>query len=61
MKLSFSKKFSRKILHTRKSALGVGLMKLPTIAVTIIMKLHLGCKRNSYRNKKTMGMNKENS
>ena len=46
-KLGLREKFPRKILHTRKSMLEVGLMKPSTIAAMLVIKLHLRHKRNS--------------
>ena len=42
MKLGLSKKFHRDVLYSRKSALGVGIMKPSTIIDTLKAKLYLG-------------------
>ena len=38
-------KFPRKITHTRKLALGIGLLAPSTIIDTLALKLYLGYKR----------------
>ena len=42
MKLGLSKKFPRDVLYSRKSALGVGIIKPSTIIDTLKAKLYLG-------------------
>ena len=42
MKLGLSKKFPRVALHSRKSALGVGLMEPSTITYVLKLKLFIG-------------------
>ena len=41
-KMGLSEKFPRKMLHTRKSALGVGLIKPSTMVLILSLKLHVG-------------------
>ena len=42
VKLELSKKFPRNVLYSRKSALGVVLMNLPTIINILKAKLYIG-------------------
>ena len=49
IKLDLSEKFLRKILHTRKIALGIGIMKLSIIIAILAIKLYLGYKRSEDR------------
>jgi len=58
-KLRLSKNFPRQILHTRKSTLGIGIMKLLTIVDTLALKLHIGHKRQSSRISTLIQANKE--
>ena len=48
-KLGLSKKFPKKILYSRKSELGVGIMKPTTMITILALKLYLGHKRNEDR------------
>ena len=45
-KLELSEKFPRNILYTKKSQLGVGIMKPSTIITVLALKLYLGYRRN---------------
>jgi len=44
IKISFSRKFPRKVLYMRKIALGIGIMSLRTIIDTLKLKLFIGNK-----------------
>ena len=61
VKLGLSEKFPRRIIYTRKSALGVGLLKPSTIVSFLALKLYLGHKRKSDRMSKIISINKENA
>ena len=58
-KLGFSKKFPRKVLHSCKIALGIGLIKLSTIIVALVLKLYIGYKRMKSNISKMIDTNKE--
>jgi len=45
IKLGFSRNFPRRVLYSRKSALGIGIMKPSTIINILKVKLYLGNKR----------------
>ena len=59
-KMGLSKKFPRKVLHPRKSALGVGLMAPKTIMSVLALKLHLSHQRGETRVSKLTNINEEN-
>ena len=59
-KLGLSVKFLRKILYTRKTALGVGLMKPSKIIMILALKLYLGHMRNNNRIVNIIKINEEN-
>ena len=46
VKLGLSKKFPRKMLYTRKSTLGISLIRSSTILAILTLKLYLGHKRS---------------
>ena len=58
-KLGLSEKFPRAVLHSRKTALGVGLMKPTTIVNILTLKLCVGHKRFNDRIAKIIGLNEE--
>ena len=60
-KMGLSEKFLRKILYTRKLALGVGLMAPTTIMYVLAMKLYVGYNRGEIRVSKMIKINKENT
>ena len=43
-KLGLSKKFPQKVLYSRKTTLGVGLLRPSTIIVILVLKLYIGYK-----------------
>ena len=51
-KIGLSIKFLRKIVYTRKTALGIGLIAPRTIVDTLALKLYLGHKRVESRSAK---------
>ena len=58
-KLGLSEKFLREVLYSRKSALGICLIKLSTIIVILALKLCIGYKRTSNRISNILQINKE--
>jgi len=60
VKLGLSEKFPRRIIYTRKSALGVGLLKPSMIVSFLALKLYLGHKRKSDRMPKIILIHEEN-
>ena len=60
VKLGLSEKFLRKILYTRKIALGIELMKSSTIIAILIIKLYLWHKRLEDRIAQRIKINEEN-
>ena len=48
-KLEYSKKFLQRVLYTRKSPLGIGIMRPETIVDTLALKLYFGYKRAETR------------
>ena len=58
-KLGLSQKFSHKILYTRKSALGIGILKPSTIVDTLAIKLYIGHKQQKSRIAALIQVNKE--
>ena len=61
VKLSLNQKFPRRILYTRKTALGIGIMKLSIIIAILAIKLYLGYKRSEDRIAQIIKINKENA
>ena len=59
-KLGLSKKFPRRILYSRKSALGVGLLALRIIVNTLALKLYIRHQRADDRIGKIIQINEEN-
>jgi len=59
-KLGLSENFPRKILYSRKSELGVGILKPSTIITILALKLYLGHKRNEDRISNIIIINKMN-
>ena len=45
IKLKLSKTFPKKLLHSRKSFLGIRLLQFYTVLVILTLKLYLGCQR----------------
>jgi len=48
-KLRLSMKFPRIILYTRKTVIGIGIMKPSTVIDTLVLKLYVGYKRQKSR------------
>ena len=59
-KMGLSKKFPRKVLYARKSALGVGLMAPRTIMNVLALKLYVGHMRGELRVSKMIKINEDN-
>ena len=59
-KLGLSEKFPRKILYSRKSELGVGILKPRMIIAILALKLYLEHKRNEDRISNIIAINKQN-
>ena len=59
-KLRLSEKFSRKVLHYRKTSLGVGLLAPRTIVDVLALKLHVGHQRADSKVDKMIQINEEN-
>ena len=60
VKLGLSKKFPRRILYARQSALGVGLLKWPMIVLFLALKLYLRYIRKSNTISIIISINEEN-
>ena len=60
-KLGLSEKFPRKILHTKKSQLGVGILQPSTILTILSLKLYLGHKRKEDEIAKQISINEMNT
>ena len=60
-KLGLSKKFPHKVLHARKLAFGVGILKLTTIITFLALKLYLRYKRFKDKIVEIIKINKENA
>ena len=60
-KLGLSEKFPQRIIYTRKSQLGVGILKPFTIITILSLKLYLGYRRNDDMIAKQIGINEKNA
>ena len=60
-KLKLSKNFSRSVLHTRKTALGAGVLSPETIVHALAMKLHFSHKQAIDWVRKAIQVNKDNA
>ena len=60
-KLGLSEKFPRKILHTKKSQLGVGILQPSTIIAMLSLKLYFGHKRYQDNIGRQIGINEINA
>ena len=60
-KLGLSEKFPRRILYTKKSQLGVGILQLLTIIAILSLKLYLGHKRSDNNIRKQISINELNT
>lgn len=60
-KLGLSDRFLRKILHTRKSELRVGIIKLSTAIAIFLLKSYFSHKRKEDRISNTIAINKRNT
>ena len=58
-KLGLSERFPRDMLYSRKTALGVGIMKPSTIIDILALKLYVGHKRSNDRIAKIIRINEE--
>lgn len=59
-KMGLSMKFPRRVLYTRKTALGAGLMAPNTIMSVLALKLYLSHQRSKTRISKLININEEN-
>ena len=60
-KLELSEKFPRNILCTKKSQLGVEIIKPSAIITVLALKLHLGYRRNEDEIAQQIGINERNT
>ena len=60
-KLGLSEKFLREVLHSRKTAMEIGLLKPSTIIAIVAMKLCIGYKRTNNRIENMIQINKEHA
>lgn len=60
-KLKLSEKFPRKVLYSRKSSLGIGLLALRAIVDASSLKLHAGHLRAETKVAEIMQINKDNA
>ena len=60
-KLGLSTKFPREVLYSRKSAMGIGLLKPSTIIAILAMKLYIGHKRANDRIANIIQINEEHA
>ena len=58
-KLGLSERFPKKILYTRKTTLGIGIMKPLAILVILALKLYIGYNRLDISIAKIIRINKE--
>ena len=59
-KLGLSEHFPRDVLYSRRTVLGIGIMKLSTIIDVLASKLYVGHERLNNRISKIIKINKEN-
>ena len=58
-KMGLGNNFPRKLLHVKKSALGVGLIEPKTVIDSLALNFHAGNKRSKGELKKVIGTNEE--